>query len=278
VYVVVVVVVVVVFKQNLSLFVFGSLLFPLAALKENLFRITNFLSSLQSTDSLLILFWAEIYEQARSISPQTRNLRFKFFVLNAIVYVAQAACWIGEENSSTKTRSVQNGWILAAAAIRLCAFLAASIGFATYGGLLFFMLRKFPNDAVGKSRKLFEVGIVTASCTACFTFRAVCILVAAIVPQKFPLDVVADVELNAIYYIVSEVAPSARVLFALRKLPPKQRKNQREGRATTDLDDMSDEDEEEEEEEEEAEAEAEAEVEEENQNDEEEALLQGGNH
>ena len=68
------------------------------------------------------------------------------------------------------------------------------------------------------------------------------------------------------------------VLFALRKLPPKQRKNQREGRATTDLDDMSDEDEEEEEEEEEAEEEAEAEVEEENQNDEEEALLQGGNH
>ena len=190
------------------------------------------------------------------------------------MYVAQAACWIGEENSSTKTRSVQNGWILAAAAIRLCAFLAASIGFATYGGLLFFMLRKFPNDAVGKSRKLFEVGIVTASCTACFTFRAVCILVAAIVPQKFPLDVVADVELNAIYYIVSEVAPSAMVLFALRKLPPKQRKNQREGRATTDLDDMSDEDEEEEEEEEEEE---DADADAENQNDEEEALLQGGN-
>ena len=162
------------------------------------------------------------------------------------MYVAQAVCWIGEAkssgSSSAKTRSVQNGWILAAAVIRLSAFLAASIGFATYGGLLFFMLRKFPNDAVGKSRKLFEVGIVTASCTACFTFRAMCILVAAIAPQKFPLDVVTGVKLNAIYYIVSEIAPSAMVLFALRKLPPKRRNNQRrEGR--TDLDDVSDEEE-----------------------------------
>ena len=201
------------------------------------------------------------------------------------MYVAQAVCWIGEAKSSgssgAKTRSVQNGWILAAAVIRLSAFLAASIGFATYGGLLFFMLRKFPNDAVGKSRKLFEVGIVTASCTACFTFRAMCILVAAIAPQKFPLDVVTGVKLNAIYYIVSEIAPSAMVLFALRKLPPKRRNNQRrEGR--TDLDDVSDEedddddddDDEEEEEEEEEDEEAE---EKENQVDEEEALLQRGN-
>ena len=184
-------------------------------------------------------------------------------------------CWIGEAKSSgssgAKTRSVQNGWILAAAVIRLSAFLAASIGFATYGGLLFFMLRKFPNDAVGKSRKLFEVGIVTASCTACFTFRAMCILVAAIAPQKFPLDVVTGVKLNAIYYIVSEIAPSAMVLFALRKLPPKRRnKQRREGR--TDLDDDDDDEEEEEEEEEDEEAE-----EKENQVDEEEALLQRGN-
>jgi len=191
------------------------------------------------------------------------------------VYVAQAVCWIGEAKSSgssgAKTRSVQNGWILAAAVIRLSAFLAASIGFATYGGLLFFMLRKFPNDAVGKSRKLFEVGIVTASCTACFTFRAMCILVAAIAPQKFPLDVVTGVKLNAIYYIVSEIAPSAMVLFALRKLPPKRRNNQRrEGR--TDLDDDDDDEEEEEEEDEDEEAE-----EKENQVDEEEALLQRGN-
>ena len=143
------------------------------------------------------------------------------------------------------------------------------------------MLRKFPNDAVGKSRKLFEVGIVTASCTACFTFRAMCILVAAIAPQKFPLDVVTGVKLNAIYYIVSEIAPSAMVLFALRKLPPKRRNNQRrEGR--TDLDDVSDEedddDDDDDDEEEEGEEEEEEEAEEkENEVDEEEALLQRGN-
>ena len=184
------------------------------------------------------------------------------------MYVAQAVCWIGEQKSAT-TRSIRNGWILGAAVIRLCSFLAASVGFATYGGLLFFMLRKFPNDAVGKSRKLFEVGIVTASCTFCFTFRAVCILVAAIAPRKFPLDVVTDVKLNAIYYIVSEIAPSAMVLFALRKLPPRRRINQRrEERA--DLEDVSDEDEDEEEKEEEEEEE-----DVENQKvDEEEALLQ----
>ena len=188
--------------------------------------------------------------------------------MNAFVYVAQAVCWIGEQKSAT-TRSIRNGWILGAAVIRLCSFLAASVGFATYGGLLFFMLRKFPNDAVGKSRKLFEVGIVTASCTFCFTFRAVCILVAAIAPRKFPLDVVTDVKLNAIYYIVSEIAPSAMVLFALRKLPPRRRINQRrEERA--DLDEVSDEDEDEEEEEEEEEEGEDEEEQEEGEGEEEE--------
>ena len=43
-----------------------------------------------TTYSLVILFWAEIYEQAKAIVPNTKSLlRFKFNALNALVYITQ---------------------------------------------------------------------------------------------------------------------------------------------------------------------------------------------
>lgn len=186
-----------------------------------------------TTYSLLILFWSQIYEQATTVSTDTNvsercntfSLRFKFFSVNIIVYISQIICWVGEYHQSKNYKK----WHFAAAIIRLIAFLFASIGFATYGGLLFFMLRKFPNDAPGKAKKLFEIGICTASCTLCFTFRAACILMSSINSRKFPLDVLQSTELNVVYYLLSEIAPSAMVLFALRKLPPAQRQRVRGG-------------------------------------------------
>jgi len=47
--------------------------------------------------------------------------------------------------------------------------------------------------------------------------------------RKFPLDVLQSTELNVVYYLLSEIAPSAMVLFALRKLPPAQRQRVRGG-------------------------------------------------
>ncbi|KAG4139174.1 hypothetical protein ERO13_D07G175300v2 [Gossypium hirsutum] len=44
------------------------------------------------TYALLILFWAEIYYQARAVS--TDRLRHSFFTINAVVYTIQIAVWL----------------------------------------------------------------------------------------------------------------------------------------------------------------------------------------
>ncbi|TYH63587.1 hypothetical protein ES332_D07G203400v1 [Gossypium tomentosum] len=45
-----------------------------------------------TTYALLILFWAEIYYQARAVS--TDRLRHSFFTINAVVYTIQIAMWL----------------------------------------------------------------------------------------------------------------------------------------------------------------------------------------
>ncbi|KAB2006599.1 hypothetical protein ES319_D11G357200v1 [Gossypium barbadense] len=45
-----------------------------------------------TTYALLILFWAEIYYQARAVS--TDRLRPSFFTINAVVYTIQIAMWL----------------------------------------------------------------------------------------------------------------------------------------------------------------------------------------
>ncbi|KAB2040535.1 hypothetical protein ES319_D02G090500v1 [Gossypium barbadense] len=48
--------------------------------------------ALFTTYALLILFWAEIYYQARAVS--TDRLRPSFFTTNAVVYTIQIAMWL----------------------------------------------------------------------------------------------------------------------------------------------------------------------------------------
>ncbi|XP_028794368.1 tobamovirus multiplication protein 3-like [Neltuma alba] len=45
-----------------------------------------------TTYALLVLFWAEIYYQARAVS--TDRLRPSFYVINAVVYAVQIALWL----------------------------------------------------------------------------------------------------------------------------------------------------------------------------------------
>ncbi|KAJ4836531.1 Tobamovirus multiplication protein 3 [Turnera subulata] len=45
-----------------------------------------------TTYALLVLFWAEIYYQARAVS--TDGLRPSFFTINAIIYAIQLAMWL----------------------------------------------------------------------------------------------------------------------------------------------------------------------------------------
>lgn len=171
-----------------------------------------------TTYTLLVLFWAEIYHQARSMP--TGALRPTFAASNALVYMAQAGIWVymgvvqRSEHSHYELMAKVSACFLAVVSV------IAALGFALYGGRLFLMLRRFPIESKGRRKKLREVGCVTAVCSTCFTARAVLDAYQAFY-KTASLDVMDHAVLNAIYYAAVELIPSALVLFILRKLPPK---------------------------------------------------------
>ena len=171
-----------------------------------------------TTYALLVLFWAEIYHQARSFP--TGALRPTFVGVNALVYAFQGSLWTWE-GAQPKVGAVLEK-VSALFLAFVCAVAAA--GFVVYGGRLFAMLRSFPAESRGRQKKLREVGAVTAVCATCFTVRAVMVCASAFAETKDGLDVMNHPVRNAFYYACCEIAPSALVLFILRKLPPRTRR------------------------------------------------------
>ncbi|XP_071717448.1 tobamovirus multiplication protein 1-like [Rutidosis leptorrhynchoides] len=165
-----------------------------------------------STYTLLVLFWAEIYHQARSLS--TDKLRPAYFTLNGVVYFLQICIWMYMRFSKT------------AVAVELAELffslisLAAAVGFVVYGGRLFVMLRRFPIESRGRQKKLYEVGFVTGICCTCFLIRCVMVAIAAF-NKSADMHVLNHPILDFAYYLIVEILPSALVLFILRKLPPR---------------------------------------------------------
>jgi len=165
-----------------------------------------------STYTLLVLFWAEIYHQARSLP--TDKLRIVYMSVNGGVYFIQVCIWLYlwiDDNSVVEFI----GKIFMAAV----SFIAA-LGFLLYGGRLFVMLRRFPIESKGRRKKLHEVGSVTAICFTCFLLRCFVVVLSAF-DTDASLDVLDHPILNLIYYMLVEIIPSALVLYILRKLPPK---------------------------------------------------------
>ncbi|OWM83463.1 hypothetical protein CDL15_Pgr012944 [Punica granatum] len=166
-----------------------------------------------STYTLLVLFWAEIYHQARSLP--TDKLRTIYLSVNGGMYFIQACIWIYlwiDDNSVVE--------LIGKIFIAVISIIAA-LGFLVYGGRLFFMLRRFPIESKGRRKKLHEVGSVTAICFTCFLIRCFVVLLSAFDEKDASLDVLDHPILNLIYYTLVEILPSALVLYILRKLPPK---------------------------------------------------------
>lgn len=165
-----------------------------------------------STYTLLVLFWAEIYHQARSLP--TDKLRTMYIFINSVIYVIQVCIWIYlwiNDNSVVE--------MLGKVFIAVVSFIAA-LGFLLYGGRLFFMLRRFPIESKGRRKKLHEVGYVTAICCTCFLIRCFVVGLSAF-DSEASLEVLDHPILDLIYYTLTEIVPSALVLYILRKLPPK---------------------------------------------------------
>ncbi|KAL9389762.1 hypothetical protein Peur_018367 [Populus x canadensis] len=165
-----------------------------------------------TTYALLVLFWAEIYYQARAVS--TDGLRPSFFTINAVVYAIQIAMWLVLAWKTIPTVAILSKVFFAGVS------LFAALGFLLYGGRLFLMLQRFPVESKGRRKKLQEVGYVTTICFSCFLVRCIMMCFNAF-DKAADLDVLDHPVLNFIYYLLVEILPSSLVLFILRKLPPK---------------------------------------------------------
>lgn len=165
-----------------------------------------------TTYALLVLFWAEIYYQARTMS--TDGLRPGFFAINASVYVTQIALWLIIWWMPTHMLVTLSKVFFAGVSF------FAALGFLLYGGRLFLMLKRFPVESKGRRKKLQEVGYVTSICFVCFLLRCIMMFFNAF-DKAANLDVLEHPVLNFIYYLLVEILPSSLVLFILRKLPPK---------------------------------------------------------
>ncbi|CAA7403434.1 unnamed protein product [Spirodela intermedia] len=165
-----------------------------------------------TTYALLVLFWAEIYYQARGQS--TDGLRPSFYAINGVVYSAQIVLWLLLWWKPVRALHVLSKMFFAGVS------LFAALGFLLYGGRLFLMLRRFPVESKGRRKKLQEVGYVTSICFTCFLIRCILMCFDAL-DKAADLDVLDHPILNFFYYLLVEILPSALVLFILRKLPPK---------------------------------------------------------
>ncbi|XP_058090427.1 tobamovirus multiplication protein 3-like isoform X1 [Magnolia sinica] len=165
-----------------------------------------------TTYVLLVLFWAEIYYQARAVS--TDGLRPSFYTINAVVYAVQIALWLILWWKPIHLVLILSKMFFAGVS------LFAAFGFLLYGGRLFLMLQRFPVESKGRRKKLQEVGYVTTICFFCFLVRCVMMCFNAF-DKTADLDVLNHPVLNFLYYLLVEIVPSALVLFILRKLPPK---------------------------------------------------------
>lgn len=165
-----------------------------------------------TTYALLVLFWAEIYYQARAVS--TDGLRQSFYTVNAVVYAIQIALWMVLWWKPIPIVLILSKIFFAGVS------LFAALGFLLYGGRLFLMLQRFPVESKGRRKKLQEVGYVTTICFSCFLVRCIMMCFNAL-DKAADLDVLDHPVLNFIYYVMVEILPSILVLFILRKLPPK---------------------------------------------------------
>ncbi|VAH30814.1 unnamed protein product [Triticum turgidum subsp. durum] len=121
-----------------------------------------------SAYTLLVLFWAEIYHQARSLP--TDKLRIIYLAVNSIVYAIQICIWVYLGiNDNALVELVSKIFIVSVSAVAL-------LGFAVYGGRLFVLLRRFPIESKGRKKKLYEV-ITPFNKWICthFLFRWTCI-------------------------------------------------------------------------------------------------------
>ncbi|XP_042381404.1 tobamovirus multiplication protein 1-like isoform X1 [Zingiber officinale] len=166
-----------------------------------------------STYTLLVLSWAEIYHQARDLPSD--KLRITYIIANCVIYFIQVFIWMYLWINDNRIVELVGNIFLA-----VISFVAA-LGFLVYGGSLFCLLRRFPAESKGRQKKLLEVGSVTAICFTCFLIRCLALGLSSAIGSGTSLDELGHPLLDFTFYMLTEILPSALVLYILRKLPQK---------------------------------------------------------
>ncbi|XP_014516099.1 tobamovirus multiplication protein 1-like [Vigna radiata var. radiata] len=167
-----------------------------------------------STCTLLVLFWAEIYNEGRGEPSQ--KLRPAYAIINGFIYLVQICLWIYTWIYTIASKTA-TGLEAAEFFLSVISFFAL-LGFLFYGGRLLFELRRFPIESRGRLKKLYKVGSATSICCTCFLIRCALLAFSGF-SKNTDLDVLNHPILNLVYYLMVEIVPSVLVLFVLRKLP-----------------------------------------------------------
>ncbi|KAL8162552.1 hypothetical protein V2J09_014041 [Rumex salicifolius] len=147
-----------------------------------------------TTYTLLVLFWAEIYYQARSLS--TDKLRAVYISVNCVIYVIQVCIWI--------YLWIDNGSLVQA---------VGQVFIADYSSCY----AAFQLNLRGEGKNFMRSGLLQPFASYAFSSG---IMISAF-DSDASLNVLDHPILDLIYYTLVEILPSALVLFILRKLPPK---------------------------------------------------------
>ncbi|URE43566.1 Tobamovirus multiplication protein [Musa troglodytarum] len=158
-------------------------------------------------------FHAQVFLfRPRARSLPTNKLRTAYICVNIVIYVIQVCLWIYLWINDNSIIELVGKIFIAAVS-----FIAA-LGFLVYGGRLFLMLRRFPIESKGRRKKLHEVLILNNYLIDVRNSNHVGL---SAFDAEASLDVLDHPILDLIYYMLTEILPSALVLYILRKLPPK---------------------------------------------------------
>ncbi|KAL4575595.1 hypothetical protein LXL04_022443 [Taraxacum kok-saghyz] len=174
-----------------------------------------------TTYALLVLFWAEIYYQARAVS--TDGLRPTFFTINGIIYTIQMVLWLVIWWKPITLFVVLSKMFFAGVS------LFAALGFLLYGGRSITFVQALFNVAALPCRIKRQAKEATRGWLC--DNNLLCVFPCKMYHGEMcfnafddaaNLDLLDHPVLNFIYYLLVEILPSSLVLMILRKLPPKQ--------------------------------------------------------
>ena len=170
------------------------------------------------------LFWSDVLRGAargaRASAETGARVWHRIVAYGAVLVecVVLVSIGIARDGENGRTRALLRASRLTPA----CASFAVAVDFAIRGARLLAMLRAFPEElGATRKRKIREVATVALTCVGTLAARGGILVASA--ERSDAVAVSSSEALNLAYYAGLELAPSALVLYVLRKLPPRRR-------------------------------------------------------